>query len=99
VSREESAASLLAAGRFLADRPGFGMTKGRFLRKLSHYQTLSIWLVLVPRSSGVRMHVRYRAEAANLSSYDARIGPFRFANQETADGFSQALIFGSRRRL
>jgi hypothetical protein len=27
--REESAASLLAASRFLADTPGFGMTRGR----------------------------------------------------------------------
>jgi hypothetical protein len=28
LSREESAASLAAANRFLADRAGFGMTKG-----------------------------------------------------------------------
>jgi hypothetical protein len=27
LSREESAVSLLAASRFLADRPGFGMTR------------------------------------------------------------------------
>jgi hypothetical protein len=28
LSREESAFSLLAASRFLADTPGFGMTRG-----------------------------------------------------------------------
>jgi hypothetical protein len=38
---EESAASLPAASRFLADRPGFGMTRvGLFLRKLHLYPIL-----------------------------------------------------------
>jgi hypothetical protein len=36
LSREGSAVSLLAASRFLADRPGFGMTRKVFLRKLHH---------------------------------------------------------------
>jgi hypothetical protein len=37
LSREESAVFLLAASRFLADKPGFGMTRGGvFLRKLHH---------------------------------------------------------------
>jgi hypothetical protein len=36
LSREESAVLLLAASKFLADKPGFGMTTGvgLFLRKL-----------------------------------------------------------------
>jgi hypothetical protein len=38
IMREESAVSLLAESRFLADKAGFGMTRiGRFLRKLHHY--------------------------------------------------------------
>jgi hypothetical protein len=37
LSREESVVFLLAASRFLADKPGFGMTRvGLFLRKLYH---------------------------------------------------------------
>ena len=31
-SREESAVSLQAESRFLADKPGFGMTRGRVIR-------------------------------------------------------------------
>jgi len=34
--REESTASLLARSRFLADRPGFGMTMGDVFCKLHH---------------------------------------------------------------
>jgi len=37
LSREESAVSLLGASRFLADKAGFGMTRGVFLRKLHHH--------------------------------------------------------------
>jgi hypothetical protein len=36
LSREESAVSLPAASRFLADEAGFGMTRRVFLRKLHH---------------------------------------------------------------
>jgi hypothetical protein len=39
--REESAVSLLAASRFLADKAGFGMTRTVFLRKLHHDQSLN----------------------------------------------------------
>jgi hypothetical protein len=43
LSREESAVSLLAASRFLADKAGFGMTRVRlFFRKLHHYLTVNV---------------------------------------------------------
>jgi len=38
LSREESAVSLLAASRFLADKAGFGMTRKVFFRKLHRHQ-------------------------------------------------------------
>ena len=49
LSREESAVSLLAASRFLADKAGFGMTRVRlFFRKLHHY-LLPGWLAFFYR--------------------------------------------------
>jgi hypothetical protein len=54
LSREESAVSLPATSRFLADKPGFGMTRvGSFLRKLqyqpnSRFETILQWMCHVP---------------------------------------------------
>jgi len=42
LSREESAASLPAANRFLADKAGFGMTRvGSLLRKTHRYRSFN----------------------------------------------------------
>jgi MFS family permease len=63
LSREESAVSLLAGSRFLADQAGFGMTRRGFLRRLHHDLTLP----QLPAWSDER----YNAPVANQSGLES----------------------------